>query len=50
MNTIVQIARIIRAAVLGVLTDTKVPPPAPVRVKLATRNGYGGNDPDLPRS
>ena len=50
MNTIVRIARIVRAALLGVLVDTKVSPPAPVRVKLATRNGYGNDGPEPPRS
>jgi hypothetical protein len=50
MNTIIDIARSIKAALLGALGNTQAARPAPARVKLATRNGYGNNDVDPPRS
>ncbi len=50
MNTIIDIVRSITAALLGALGNTQATRPAPARVKLATRNGYGNNDDDRPRS
>jgi hypothetical protein len=50
MNTITDIVRRITAAFLGALGNTQATRPAPARVKLATRNGYGNNDADPPRS
>ncbi len=50
MNTIIDIVRSIKAALLGALGNAQTARPAPARVKLATRNGYGNNDADPPRS
>ena len=44
MSTIAEIIRSIKAALLGASTDAKIKAPAPVRVKLAGRNGYGNDD------
>jgi hypothetical protein len=41
MSVITEIIRSIKAALVGAFTDTKIK--APVRVKLAGRNGYGND-------
>jgi hypothetical protein len=46
MNMFVAIVQAIKAAVLGALTAKA---PAPVRVKLAGRNGYGNDGTPAPR-
>jgi hypothetical protein len=48
MNMFVAIVQAIKAAVLGAWT-AKAPAPAPVRVKLAGRNGYGNDGTPAPR-
>ncbi len=42
MNMLIAIVQAVKAAVLGAGT-TKTPAPAPVRVKLAGRRGYGND-------
>jgi hypothetical protein len=49
MNTIIDIVRSIKAALLGDLGGAQTVRPAPARVKLATRNGYGDDGIPPPR-
>lgn len=44
MNTLIDIARSLKAAIFGVWTNGKTTAPAPVRLKLAGRRGYGDDD------
>lgn len=46
MNALLDLVHRIKAALLG----TPVARPAPARMKLATRNGYGSDETGPPRS
>jgi hypothetical protein len=48
MNVFIAIVQAIKAAILRAWT-AKAPAPAPVRVKLAGRNGYGNDGISVPR-
>lgn len=50
MNTLMEIGRKIRAALVAAVSSTTTAAPVPERVRLASRNGYGSNDTDQRRS
>jgi hypothetical protein len=49
MNTLMDILQRIKAAILGSSTNAQAARLAPVRVKLAGRNGYGNDHIPPPR-
>jgi hypothetical protein len=49
MNTLTAIIHRIKTALFGSATNSRTAGPAPVRVKLAGRNGYGNDDIPPPR-